>query len=36
VIVERDNGQIEAAASKFLEVVGKRHWGRPSLERVTA
>lgn len=36
VISERDGAKHSQAVQKFTEVLGSRHWGRPSLERISA
>ena len=36
VVSERDAAQRDAAIQKFIAAIGPRHWGRPSLERVSA
>ncbi len=36
VVSEREAAQRDAAIQKFIAAVGTRHWGRPSLDRVSA
>jgi catalase len=36
IVSERDATQVEAAAAKFIDLIGVRHWGRPALSEVQA
>ena len=36
VVSERDSGKQGVAIQKFVDALGRRHWGRPALDRVSA